>query len=172
MKPLLDGQTEMEQMSKMMKIFGSPSIETWPELSEMEIFRSFTLTKHKLPNRLREMFPVQSYTGGNILTDMGFHLLSQMLCYNPSDRITAQDALRHPYWSEMPIAQSQELMPTFPIPSDRTGKSVNMSERADEIGQQLHKANGASSRELKHCRCEENETNLATRTDKESGFYL
>ena len=36
--------------------------------------------------------------GGTYLSETGFDLLSQLLCYNPAKRISAADALRHPYF--------------------------------------------------------------------------
>jgi len=117
-KPLCAGKTEMEQLSKILRVLGTPSEEEWPELSNMEVFKSFSLPKGR-PNRLRELFPKQSWTGSNVLSDAGFHLLSSMLTYNPDMRITAHEALKHPYFHEAPLPQSTTMMPTFPPSNER-----------------------------------------------------
>lgn len=48
------------------------------------------------------------------LSDSGVDLLSRMLRLDPSERITAEEALRHPWFDEFPRATEQALMPTFP----------------------------------------------------------
>jgi serine/threonine protein kinase len=73
-------------------------------------------------SKLREKLPRTSYTGSAYLSDLGFDLLSQMLTYNPKKRITAAEALKHPYFDETPRAQDPSLMPTFP--SGNEGKYV------------------------------------------------
>ena len=41
-----------------------------------------------------------------------------MLTYNPKKRITAKEALAHPYFSEQPPPKPHELMPTWPSTHD------------------------------------------------------
>jgi len=63
---------------------------------------------------LRERFPRQSYTGDAYLSDVGYDLLTRLLSYNPATRISAKDALAHPYFNEEPRPQHPVLMPTYP----------------------------------------------------------
>jgi serine/threonine protein kinase len=37
----------------------------------------------------------------------------RMLTYDPRKRITAQEALQHPFFSEPPLPKSTDFMPTF-----------------------------------------------------------
>ena len=37
-----------------------------------------------------------------------------MLTYDPKQRITAQEALDHPYFTEKPLPTHPSMMPTFP----------------------------------------------------------
>ena len=52
--------------------------------------------------------------GGPLLTDNGLDLLNQMLTYDPERRISAADALVHPYFHEDPPPKPTSMMPTFP----------------------------------------------------------
>jgi cell division cycle 2-like protein len=60
-------------------------------------------------NTLRDEFPA--------LSDQGIDLLSRLLTYDPSKRITAEKALQHPYFREKPLPKSPDMMPTFPSQS-------------------------------------------------------
>ncbi|KAI8031683.1 Cyclin-dependent kinase G-2 [Camellia lanceoleosa] len=65
-------------------------------------------------NLLRRKFPATSFTGSPVLSDAGFDLLNQLLTYDPEKRITAEDALKHEWFREVPLPKSKEFMPTFP----------------------------------------------------------
>eukprot|EP00455_Lapot_gusevi_P034871 TRINITY_DN3858_c0_g1_i4.p1 TRINITY_DN3858_c0_g1~~TRINITY_DN3858_c0_g1_i4.p1 ORF type:complete len:154 (-),score=46.60 TRINITY_DN3858_c0_g1_i4:85-546(-) len=42
------------------------------------------------------------------------HLLKGLMTYDPAKRMTAAQALDHPYFQEKPLPQQPEMMPTFP----------------------------------------------------------
>ncbi|CAD7701429.1 unnamed protein product [Ostreobium quekettii] len=110
-KPLFDGKSELGQLDKIIKIMGSPSEENWPGHKQLPNYPKVALGKE--PCRLREMFPITSFTGGPTLTDKGFDLLSKLLAYDPEQRISAHDALNHPWFEERPLPASKEMLPTF-----------------------------------------------------------
>ena len=71
---------------------GTPNEETWPGVSLLPDF-----------NRNFEKFPGESLR--NLIPridDVGFDLLNRMLQLNPSQRISAADALTHPYLLDIP----------------------------------------------------------------------
>lgn len=49
-----------------------------------------------------------------ILTQAGLDLLSRLLTYDPAKRITAEEALKHPYFNESPAPKDPSLFPTWP----------------------------------------------------------
>lgn len=54
------------------------------------------------------------YGAGRSISEEGIDILVRMLDYNPATRLTAKEALRHPYFvSEMPRPCAESLMPTF-----------------------------------------------------------
>lgn len=91
-------------------------------------------------NLLRKKFPATSFTGSPVISDAGFDLLNRLLTYDPekvnlllytcqnwnicpviysrsssfSQRITAEAALNHEWFREVPLLKSKEFMPTFP----------------------------------------------------------
>ncbi|KAL9664200.1 hypothetical protein QQ045_019598 [Rhodiola kirilowii] len=65
-------------------------------------------------NLLRKKFPATSFTGSPVLSDAGFNLLNKLLTYDPDKRITAEAALNHDWFREVPLPKSKDFMPTFP----------------------------------------------------------
>lgn len=65
------------------------------------------------PSTLRQRFPRVNLSGGPMLSDAGFDLLQRLLALNPASRISARDALDHPWFREGPLPAPRELMPSF-----------------------------------------------------------
>ena len=45
------------------------------------------------------------------LSDLGLDLMLKMMTYDPSKRITAEEALKHPWFKEEPLTEEIESMP-------------------------------------------------------------
>eukprot|EP01113_Clastostelium_recurvatum_P018313 TRINITY_DN215_c0_g1_i1.p1 TRINITY_DN215_c0_g1~~TRINITY_DN215_c0_g1_i1.p1 ORF type:complete len:297 (+),score=80.47 TRINITY_DN215_c0_g1_i1:101-991(+) len=87
-RPLFPGSGTSDQLIRIFKIMGTPTEETWPSLSEMPEY------KPDFP-----VYPAQNLA--NIvhgLDDKGMNLLQRMLQYDPNQRISAQAAMKHPYF--------------------------------------------------------------------------
>ena len=52
--------------------------------------------------------------GKPYLTKAGLLLLTKLLTYDPSKRISAAEALDDPWFREIPLPEDPALMPTFP----------------------------------------------------------
>ncbi|KAI5480502.1 cell division control protein Cdc2 [Pseudohyphozyma bogoriensis] len=87
--PLIPGDSEIDQIFKTFRIFGTPTTEIWPGLSLMPDFKP-TFPKWR-PQPLHDVIPE--------MDDKALHLLQGMLTYDPARRISAKAALRHPYFS-------------------------------------------------------------------------
>ncbi|KAL3644448.1 hypothetical protein CASFOL_009628 [Castilleja foliolosa] len=111
-EPLFNGKTEFDQLDKIFKILGTPNETIWPGLSELPGVKvNFVKQQYNL---LRRKFPATSFTGSPVLSDAGFDLLNKLLTYDPKQRITAEEALNHEWFREVPLPKSKEFMPTFP----------------------------------------------------------
>lgn len=57
-------------------------------------------------NRLRKRFPLPGtvHDSRNTLSHEGFNLLNGLLQHDPSRRITAEDALQHPWCADLPLS--------------------------------------------------------------------
>eukprot|EP00923_Selenidium_pygospionis_P003375 GHVN01005365.1.p1 GENE.GHVN01005365.1~~GHVN01005365.1.p1 ORF type:complete len:545 (+),score=86.78 GHVN01005365.1:1532-3166(+) len=93
-QPIFMGDCEVDTLFKIFKVLGTPTIEDWPsmvelpEASERENWPKFRSNQDSLRG-LREE-----------LDDDGVDLLRKMLVYDPAKRITAVEALQHPWFSE------------------------------------------------------------------------
>jgi len=89
--PLFPGDSEIDQLFRIFRILGTPTEETWPGISQYPDYKtSFpTWSPQPLKNAAKGMDP------------LGLDLLSKMLVYEPSKRISARDALRHPFFDDL-----------------------------------------------------------------------
>jgi cell division cycle 2-like protein len=53
------------------------------------------------------------------LSNNGLDLMRSFLCYNPEERITAEEAMKHPFFTEQPLPKDPSLFPSFPSKSNR-----------------------------------------------------
>lgn len=59
-----------------------------------------------------------------------------MLTYNPSTRVTAEDALKHKYFSELPLAIDPAMFPTWPAKSEGGTRKVAASPKPPSGGRE------------------------------------
>ncbi|OBZ88860.1 Cyclin-dependent kinase 11B [Choanephora cucurbitarum] len=102
---LLPGRSEIDQLDRIFKLLGSPTEETWPGFSELPHAKNISPSYSPFSS-LRSKFVN--------LTQAGLDLLSKLLTYDPSKRITAEEALNHPFFKESPAPKDPSLFPTWP----------------------------------------------------------
>jgi len=90
-RPLLPGDSEIDQLFKTFRLLGTPNEDTWPGVTSYPDFKT-TFPQWK-PTPLSEAVPG--------LEPLGIDLLSKMLIYEPNRRISAAEALKHPYFDDL-----------------------------------------------------------------------
>ncbi|ETO30133.1 cell division protein kinase 11B isoform 8 [Reticulomyxa filosa] len=106
--PLMPGKTELEQVQMIYELLGTPNDHIWPGFSRLPLVKNSTykdVQKHKF-NEIENIF--------NAYKPSCLDLMKRFLAYDPAKRISAGDAIKHPYFKETPLAVARELMPTFP----------------------------------------------------------
>lgn len=100
---LFPGKNEIHQLQVIFDLLGYPNEKIWPDYRDLPIkiktpIESFS----NLPHKFRKL-----------CSDKGIDLLESMLTFDPKKRITAKEALNHPYFKESPLPKDESLMPTF-----------------------------------------------------------
>lgn len=121
LKALLPGEGELDQLDRMSKLLGSPTDKIWPGMGKLPNAKKIQFARQP-HNYLRRQFPANAYAGKVALTNNGFDLLNSMLTYDPTKRITAAEALQHPFFSEAPLPKDPALIQTFPEDLTRRNK--------------------------------------------------
>lgn len=118
LKPLFQGQEvkgtpnpfQLDQLDKIFKVLGHPTQEKWPTLVNLPHWQSDSqhIQGHKYETA--GLYTVVHLSHKNPAYD----LLSQMLEYDPQNRITAAKALEHEYFQMEPLPGCNALVPPQP----------------------------------------------------------
>lgn len=88
-KPVFEGHTEPDQLQRIFDVIGTPHENDWPR----DVSLSRSNFRHHQGRHIRDIVPE--------ITDDAADLLQKMLKFLPSVRISAIEALRHPYFRGM-----------------------------------------------------------------------
>eukprot|EP00250_Pteridium_aquilinum_P012882 c21003_g1_i1 orf=383-3004(-) len=133
-EPLFNGKNELDQLDKIFKVLGTPNENIWPDFTKLPGVKC-NFVKQPF-NKLREKFPPTAFAGRPTLSESGFNLLNRLLLYDPKKRITADEALNHEWFKDVPLPKMKELMPTYPARSEHERRSRRLLKSPDPLAEQ------------------------------------
>ena len=92
-RPLFPGTSESNQLERIFKALGTPTIDIYPGITELPEYNS--------------NFPVYPPPEGGLaklvpsMTPAMVDLMSRLLQYDPNKRVSAKEALEHPFFNEL-----------------------------------------------------------------------
>jgi cell division cycle 2-like protein len=106
-------------LTKIFELVGVPTEETWPTFKDLPNSKDLNFPKNR---QTYLIIHISNCSTGSLLrarlgprlTNSGADLLSSLLTLDPEKRISAVDALRHPYFKEDPQPKHPEFFPSFP----------------------------------------------------------
>uniref|UniRef100_A0A914LWH0 Protein kinase domain-containing protein n=1 Tax=Meloidogyne incognita TaxID=6306 RepID=A0A914LWH0_MELIC len=89
-KPLFQGDSEIDQLFRIFRILSTPTEQAWEGVTQLPDYKpSFPKWRDYHLEQKMDLY----------LDKNGLELLSKMFLYNPSDRISAKQMLKHPYFN-------------------------------------------------------------------------
>eukprot|EP01133_Synstelium_polycarpum_P015130 gene15130-17909_t len=99
--PKIPSLFQDDQVEKIMRVLGKPTTDMWPDAKHLPEWKKIA-NLEPYQNTLAKCLGIDDKS-------MAFDLMSKMIQYDPSKRITAQEALDHPYFKEAPIPAANSL---------------------------------------------------------------
>merc|ERR1719487_2042593 len=127
-RPLLPGKTDIEQLSLIFELFGAPTDQIWPDIYSYPLL--LDNPTFLVPFQRAHVF---NRINTRILDigEHGYNFINSLMMYDPRRRITAKDALRHPYFDTTPYPKETYLMPTFPSHHEHMPRASNNNSHSD-----------------------------------------
>uniref|UniRef100_A0A1B6CTB7 cyclin-dependent kinase n=1 Tax=Clastoptera arizonana TaxID=38151 RepID=A0A1B6CTB7_9HEMI len=101
-KPLFQGDSEIDQLFRMFRTLGTPDDKTWPGVSQLPDYKA--------------MFPKwEGQSFAEMLPQMdkeAIAVLEMMLVFDPAKRLTAKNALAHPYFANTRFVEPELVVDT------------------------------------------------------------
>ncbi|KAG8132073.1 hypothetical protein E2320_009953 [Naja naja] len=99
-RPMFPGSTVKEELNLIFRMLGTPTEESWPGITSNEEFKAYQFTQYRAQ-------PLINHAPR--LDTEGIDLLTSLLLYEAKQRISAESALRHPYF--MILDERVHLLP-------------------------------------------------------------
>ena len=110
MMALFPGKSEADQLNRIFKDLGTPNERIWPGYDQLPLVQKMTFTDYPV-SQLRKKFAHHT-------SELGMSLLQGLLTYDPKQRLTAETALKHHYFQELPLPIDPAMFPTWPAKSE------------------------------------------------------
>lgn len=110
MTALFPGKSEVDQLNRIFKDLGTPNERIWPGYDQLPLVKKMTFTDYPV-SQLRKKFATMT-------SELGLSLLQGLLTYDPKQRLTAETALKHNYFKEIPLPIDPAMFPTWPAKSE------------------------------------------------------
>uniref|UniRef100_A0A8V5HDH0 cyclin-dependent kinase n=1 Tax=Melopsittacus undulatus TaxID=13146 RepID=A0A8V5HDH0_MELUD len=91
-RPMFPGSTVKEELHLIFRLLGTPTEETWPGITSNEEFKAYNFTQYRAQPLINHAPRLDSE---------GIDLLMNLLLYRAKGRISAEAALRHPYFKSL-----------------------------------------------------------------------
>lgn len=122
-KPILPGKGEPEQLSKIYELCGTPDEISWPGVSKLSWYNKFK-PERPMKRRLKEVF--------RHFDRHALDLLDKMLTLDPSQRITAKQALDAEYFWIEPLPCDPKSLPKYESSHEFQTKKKRQQQRQNE----------------------------------------
>ena len=96
-RPLFPGANAQEQLMTVFKIMGTPNLAMWPSMRDLPEYKEDWPVYPLRP--ASDVIRSLSATAAANLGERGLNLLDNLLQYDPARRISAHQALNHPYFT-------------------------------------------------------------------------
>ncbi|XP_030387914.1 serine/threonine-protein kinase PITSLRE isoform X2 [Scaptodrosophila lebanonensis] len=124
MSPLFPGKSEIDELNRIFKELGTPNDKIWPGYNELPAVKNMLSQNSQFTeypvSQLRKHFQDKT-------SDTGVALLQGLLTYDPKQRLTADGALKHPYFKELPLPIDPSMFPTWPAKSELGARKAQAS---------------------------------------------
>jgi serine/threonine protein kinase len=92
-KVLFKGDSEIDQLFQIFRILGTPNERSWPGVSKLPDYKT------TFPNWARQDLAAHCPQ----LNPEGIDLLAKLMIYKPDERLTALQAIKHPFFRNVEI---------------------------------------------------------------------
>ncbi|XP_060658260.1 serine/threonine-protein kinase PITSLRE isoform X1 [Drosophila nasuta] len=124
MAPLFPGKSEIDELNRIFKELGTPNEKIWPGYLELPAVKNMLSQNSQFTDypvsQLRKHFQDKT-------SEAGLALLQGLLTYDPKQRLTADAALKHAYFKELPLPIDPSMFPTWPAKSELGARKAQAS---------------------------------------------
>jgi mitogen-activated protein kinase 15 len=163
-KPMFPGSSTMNQIDKILEVLGSPTKEDLDSIeSDYAAQMMENLPEHSRKNGLDDLYPNAD--------DDAMDLLKKLLSFNPSKRITVEDALEHPYVTQFHNPAEEIIFDKTIVIPINDNKKMSVATYREELYTSIIKVNVESKKErsVKKVKAAKEKKNTAAGTRKKTG---